>query len=111
MWQKKTAFDAELRGLAEWAHALAHPARIAILQKLAQDTTCICGDIVEVMPLSQSTVSQHLKVLKKVGLIRGEIDGPHSCYCVNYSVLGEFRGQIERLLEQLSRGRLAKQSL
>ena len=56
------------------------------------------------MPLSQSTVSQHLKVLKQAGLIRGEVDGPHSCYCVNNEVLAKFRAQIEALLEQLSQG-------
>jgi ArsR family transcriptional regulator, arsenate/arsenite/antimonite-responsive transcriptional repressor len=108
MRSKKTAFDPELSGIAEKAHALAHPARIAILRTLARETTCICGDIVEVMPLSQSTVSQHLKVLKEVGFIRGEVDGPHSCYCVNYEVLGKFRDQIDALLEQLSQGRLTE---
>ncbi len=86
-------------------HAFAHPARIAILRKLAQETSCICGGIVEVMPLSQSTVSQHLKVLKQAGLIKGEVDGPRSCYCLNYEVLAKFRGQIEAVLEQLSQGR------
>ena len=105
MRQKKQDFDLELSGIAEMAHAFAHPARLAILRKLAQETSCICGEIVEVIPLSQSTVSQHLKVLKQAGLIRGEVDGPHSCYCVNYKVLAEFRGQIEALLEQLSQGR------
>jgi ArsR family transcriptional regulator len=108
MRQKKRAFDLELSGIAERAHAFAHPARIAILRKLAQETSCICGEIVEVMPLSQSTVSQHLKVLKQVGLIKGEVDGPHSYYCVNYEALAEFRVQIEALLERLSQGRLTE---
>lgn len=68
--------------LAAMAKALGHPARIAILQFLATQQTCMCGDIVEELPLSQSTVSQHLKELKKVGLIKGNIDGPSVCYCI-----------------------------
>ncbi len=69
--------------LAALAKALGHPARIAILQFLAQQKTCVCGDIVDKLPLSQSTVSQHLKELKNVGLIQGEIEGPSVCYCIN----------------------------
>ncbi|HBK89780.1 MAG: metalloregulator ArsR/SmtB family transcription factor [Cyclobacteriaceae bacterium] len=69
--------------LASLAKALGHPARVAILQFLSQQTTCVCGDIVEELPLSQSTVSQHLKELKKVGLIKGEIEGPSICYCID----------------------------
>jgi DNA-binding transcriptional ArsR family regulator len=65
------------------AKALAHPARVAILQLLAQKKACICGDIVDELPLSQSTVSQHLAELKKAGLIRGEIEGPSVCYCID----------------------------
>lgn len=71
--------DAEL---AELAKALGHPARVQIMRLLVRRTACICGDIVDVLPLAQSTVSQHLKVLKEAGLIRGEIDGPRTCYCV-----------------------------
>jgi len=71
--------------LARACKALAHPARLAILQTLAQRGTCICGEIVEVLPLSQATVSQHLKVLREAGLIRGEVDGPRSGYCINAS--------------------------
>jgi DNA-binding transcriptional ArsR family regulator len=65
------------------AKALAHPARVAILQLLAQKKACICGDIVDELPLSQSTVSQHLAELKRAGLIRGEIEGPSVCYCID----------------------------
>ena len=104
MRQKKNTFDRMSGEIAERAHALAHPARIAILRKLAAEATCICGDIVEVMPLSQSTVSQHLKVLKEAGFVKGEIDGPHSCYCVNHEVVAAFRVQIERLLARLTQG-------
>lgn len=69
--------------LAAFAKALGHPARIAILQVLASRKACICGDIVEVLPLSQSTVSQHLKELKNVGLIKGDVEGPSICYCID----------------------------
>jgi len=69
--------------LAKYAKALAHPARIAILQLLAKKQTCICGDIVDEIPLSQSTVSQHLKELKDAGLIKGDIEGATVCYCID----------------------------
>jgi DNA-binding transcriptional ArsR family regulator len=69
--------------LSALAKALGHPARIAILQFLAAQKSCVCGDIVDELPLSQSTVSQHLKELKNVGLIKGDIDGPSICYCID----------------------------
>jgi DNA-binding transcriptional ArsR family regulator len=69
--------------LAAFAKALGHPARIAILQFLATQKTCMCGDIVNELPLSQSTVSQHLKELKRVGLIKGNVEGPSICYCID----------------------------
>jgi DNA-binding transcriptional ArsR family regulator len=69
--------------LAAFAKALAHPARIAILQFLATQKECMCGDIVNELPLSQSTVSQHLKELKNVGLIKGNVEGPGVCYCID----------------------------
>ena len=81
---KKDQFSELDIALAEMMKALAHPARIEILRILAEKNTCICGEIVEVLPLSQSTVSQHLKELKNVGLIKGEIEGVKSCYCINW---------------------------
>ncbi|MES2836066.1 MAG: metalloregulator ArsR/SmtB family transcription factor [Bacteroidota bacterium] len=80
---KKNTFLQEDQDLAEFAKAISHPARIAILRKLAEHGTCICGEIVEVLPLAQSTVSQHLKELLNAGLIKGELDGAKSCYCIN----------------------------
>ena len=71
--------DEELAALAK---AIAHPARVQIIRLLVRKTTCVCGDIVDELPLAQSTVSQHLKVLKEAGLIRGEVDGPRVCYCI-----------------------------
>ena len=69
--------------IAKYAKALAHPARVAILQILIKRQACICGDIVDELPLSQSTVSQHLKELKEAGLIKGDIDGVKVCYCID----------------------------
>jgi DNA-binding transcriptional ArsR family regulator len=77
--------------LASLAKALGHPARVKILRLLLRKQTCICGDIVEELPLAQSTVSQHLKVLKEAGLIRGEVDGPRVCYCVEPNALRRLR--------------------
>jgi ArsR family transcriptional regulator len=68
--------------LAALAKAIAHPARVQIVRILVRKTACVCGDIVDELPLAQSTVSQHLKVLKEAGLIRGEVDGPRVCYCI-----------------------------
>ncbi len=82
-YSKKDKFSEQEILLAEYARALAHPARIAILSVLAARSSCICGELVEELPLSQSTVSQHLKALKEAGLIQGEIEGPKTCYCLN----------------------------
>src|SRR5678816_3732886 len=80
---KSLEFSAKENKLARYAKALGHPARIAILDLLAKKQTCQCGDIVEELPLSQSTVSQHLKELKEAGLIKGEIEGARVCYCID----------------------------
>jgi len=87
--------------LAAACKALAHPARLAILQTLANRGTCICGEIVDAVPLSQATVSQHLKVLKQAGLITGEVDGPRSCYCIDASTLRELREEIGQMFNSL----------
>ena len=84
---KKEEFTKNDNEIASFAKALSHPARVSILKTLAEKNSCICGEIVEVMPLSQSTVSQHLKELKNLGIIQGEIDGPSSCYCINWDNL------------------------
>ncbi|MBJ6116713.1 winged helix-turn-helix transcriptional regulator [Pontibacter sp. BT310] len=80
---KTEAFKAADLTLAAYAKALAHPARVAILRILLERSSCICGDIVDELPLSQSTVSQHLKELKEAGLIKGDIDGKKVCYCID----------------------------
>lgn len=83
--------------LAAMCRALAHPARVRILRLLIERNACVCGEIVEVMPLAQSTVSEHLRILKEAGLIVGEVDGPRVCYCVDkksIGVLGELFAQL-----------------
>lgn len=81
--EKPEDFSIQVINLAKYAKALSHPARIAILKLLIQKQTCICGDIVDELPLAQSTVSQHLKVLKEAGLIKGEVEGSTVCYCID----------------------------
>ena len=80
---KTEAYTNKELTLAKYAKALSHPARVAILNVLLKKQACICGDIVEELPLSQSTVSQHLKELKEAGLIKGDIDGVSVCYCID----------------------------
>ena len=79
---KNEIFDEELQDLARFAKAISHPARLAILNFLAEQKICISGDISDYLPLSRTTVSQHLKVLKKMGIIHGEIEGLKINYCL-----------------------------
>ncbi|MBI5506819.1 MAG: winged helix-turn-helix transcriptional regulator [Deltaproteobacteria bacterium] len=85
------AADAELAALAK---ALGHPIRVQILRILVRKEACICGDIVGELPLAQSTVSQHLKMLKEAGLIRGEVDGPRVCYCIEPRALRRLKALV-----------------
>lgn len=94
---EKQFVDVESEELARLARALGHPHRIAILRFLRCCNACICGDIVDQLPIAQSTVSQHLKKLKEAGWIQGEIDGPRTCYCIAPQTLARFRDLIERL--------------
>lgn len=95
---KTTVFNKEENQVAEYAKAFAHPARVAILKYLVQHKSCICGDLVEVLPLSQSTVSQHLKELKRIGIIKGNIDPPRVCYCIDEKVWEEAKQMLGTLL-------------
>ena len=97
---KSNLFTEKQNRLAEFAKALGHPARIAILEYLATVKGCVCGDLVDELPLSQSTVSQHLKELKKVGIIEGEVEGVKVCYCINNKVWQEARLAISQLFIQ-----------
>ena len=90
--------------IAEYAKALSHPARIAILHHLSRQKDCYCGDIVEELPLSQSTVSQHLKELKEAGLITGEISGRNVCYCINEKEWESARKHFEFLFDAPAKG-------
>ncbi len=83
--------------LAKLTWALAHPARVRIVRLLLSRKSCICGEIVEEMPLAQSTVSQHLKILKATGLVQGEIDGPRVCYCINKDAMAKLKKLIASL--------------
>lgn len=101
--KKSEAFEAEDIRLAEFARALAHPARIAIMKKLAEKNVCICGELVEVLPLAQATVSQHLKELKKAGLISGTIEGVTSCYCIDPKAVEGFDKLLSKLFKKLDK--------
>jgi DNA-binding transcriptional ArsR family regulator len=85
------AADEELSSLTK---ALGHPARVRILRMLARRKGCICGEIVDEFDLAQSTVSQHLKILRDAGLIRGDIDGPRTCYCVEERTLRRLKALV-----------------
>jgi len=82
---------------ARLSRALGHPARVAIVRMLIARGECVCGTIVEGLPLAQATVSQHLKVLRQAGLIRGEIDGPRVCYCIDLDALKRFQSLLASL--------------
>ena len=96
---KTDEFTVKDNRIAAYAKALAHPARVAILQLLVKKQACICGDIVEELPLSQSTVSQHLKELKSAGLIKGEIEGTSICYCINEDEWERAKQELVRLFD------------
>jgi len=99
---KAEEFTKAQNELASLAKALGHPARIAILQYLIKTKSCVCGDIVDELPLSQSTVSQHLKELKRAGLIKGDIDGPSVCYCIDEKVWNKAKKVVAELFESRS---------
>jgi ArsR family transcriptional regulator len=101
MQTKADQFAPELNTLAEQAKALSHPARLAIVQLLAARTACVCGEIVDDLPLAQSTVSRHLKVLKEAGLVQGTIDGPRVCYCLDEEAVHALRNRFADFFEQI----------
>jgi ArsR family transcriptional regulator len=99
---KKTHFPEDTQRIARVFKALSHPARIEILRVLAERQQCVCGEIVEILPLAQSTVSQHLKELKEAELIKGEIEGAKSCYCINWEEYDEFFQSFSNLYENMN---------
>ncbi|MBF8295619.1 MAG: ArsR family transcriptional regulator [Bacteroidetes bacterium] len=100
---KTESFTAKQNRIAEVAKALAHPARVAILEFLAGQNACVCGDIVEELPLSQATVSQHLAELKRIGLISGEIEGPRVCYCIDKKAWDEAKQLLSQFLSDVKK--------
>ncbi|GAA4448855.1 metalloregulator ArsR/SmtB family transcription factor [Rurimicrobium arvi] len=88
---KSALFTREQNELAAMAKAIAHPARIAILQYLVRKNACVCGDLVDELGLAQATTSQHLKELKLAGIIQGSIEGVNVCYCINPEVWNRYR--------------------
>ena len=100
-FHKREHFTATEQQLAAVAKALGHPARVAIVRLLAQRRACVFGELVLELPLSQSTVSQHLKELKAAGLVQGEIDGPRVCYCLDAAGWAVARRLFGDLLAEL----------
>jgi ArsR family transcriptional regulator len=97
-----TQFSAKQHTAAALFKALAHPARLAILALLSQRQTCFCGDLTQELPLAQSTISQHLKALKNAGLIKGEIDGVKTCYCLDEKGIEQLEELMLPLIQQLN---------
>lgn len=102
MLAKTDLFAPETARLAGILKALGHPARLDILRVLAARATCVCGEIVDELPLAQATVSQHLKVLKEAGLIQGEVDGPRVCYCLDREALAALRDDLTAFFDALA---------
>jgi DNA-binding transcriptional ArsR family regulator len=100
---KTTQFTQLQNRKAELFKALGHPARIAIIEYLLDKSACICNDLVEILPLSQSTISQHLAALKKVGIIKGEIEGAKMCYCIDITVWEELDTINQLLIRSYSK--------
>jgi DNA-binding transcriptional ArsR family regulator len=99
---KTKDYSAQELSIAKYAKALSHPARVAILHVLLKRQSCICGAIVDELPLSQSTVSQHLKELKAAGLIKGDIEGVSVCYCIDEKEWTKAKNQLGLLLDKLT---------
>lgn len=98
---KTEYFTTEQNEIATMLKALGHPARIAIIEYLLKVNECICGDIVNELPLAQPTVSQHLKELKNAGLIKGNIEGNSICYCIDENVIGQLQRYFMNIFEQI----------
>ena len=100
---KISSYKTKDKAISDYAKALSHPARIAILSLLLKKKTCICGDIVDELPLSQSTISQHLKELKEAGLIKGDIDGAKVCYCIDEVEWANAKAYIASLFDSYNK--------
>ena len=98
---KTDQFDTELQELAHYAKVFSHPARLMILKYLAEKKVCISGDITDEIPLSRTTVSQHLKELKNAGLIQGTIDGLTVNYCLNPTAISELKAVLDKFFKEI----------
>lgn len=98
---KSDQFSEEHNQLAMWMKAMGHPARVAIIEFLLKANQCICSDIVDELPLSQPTVSQHLKELKQAGIIQGNVEGTAICYCLNPETMKQIRQRISGISDRL----------
>ena len=101
---KSEIFTEKQNRLATMLKALAHPARIAIIQHLVKSQACICGDLVDELGLAQATISQHLKELKNVGLIKGSIEGTSTCYCIDNKTWNQYKSMVEGFFVSYSCG-------
>jgi DNA-binding transcriptional ArsR family regulator len=100
---KTENFTTQQNELAILAKAIGHPARIAIIEYLLKTDSCICGDIVNELPLAQPTISQHLKELKNAGLIKGNIEGTSICYCINEEGFNKLKGFFQNVNEHFTK--------
>jgi ArsR family transcriptional regulator, arsenate/arsenite/antimonite-responsive transcriptional repressor len=100
---KAEFFTDKQNNMANVLKALGHPARIAILEFLLKTDSCVCGDIVNELPLAQPTISQHLKELKNAGLIKGNIEGNAICYCVNEKTIGSLQAYFQTVSQKLEK--------
>jgi ArsR family transcriptional regulator, arsenate/arsenite/antimonite-responsive transcriptional repressor len=100
---KVEEFTSEETELSDIAKALSHPARLKILKILSEMDVCMCGEIVNLLPLAQATVSQHLKELQRVGLIKGNIEGPKTCYCINTNSVQKFYECFKKYFEEINK--------
>ena len=100
---KTEHFTDKQNDIAKLAKALGHPARVAIIDYLLTVDTCICGDIVNELPLAQPTVSQHLKELKNAGFIKGNIEGNAICYCIDEKVLSKFQSYFTAIANKIEK--------
>ena len=102
---KTEHFTEKQNQIAIIAKALGHPARIAIIEYLLKVGECICGDIVNELPLAQPTVSQHLKELKNAGIIKGNIEGNSICYCIDEKTIENLNGYFSKIIEGVSKSK------
>lgn len=105
--QKKEIFEKDLQQIAEFGRAVSHPARLAILKYLAETKCCISGDISDSLPLSRTTVSQHLKELKTMGLIHGQIDGQRINYCLCSATIEQYLQLFNSFFDPISKQTIA----